>query len=56
MAQPVIAAFKRPVTAIGAIVAITGTFVLLKFVVSAMLGIDEPFQYEPGSIVPYNAS
>lgn len=56
MAQPVIAAFKRPVTAIGAIVAITGTFVLLKFVLNAMLGVDEPFQYEPGSIVPYNAS
>lgn len=55
MVQPVVAAFKRPVTAIVAIVCIGGGAVLLKFTLDAMLGIQEPFVYEPGNVVPYNA-
>jgi hypothetical protein len=54
MVQPLVAAFKRPVTAIVAIVGIGGGAVLLKFTLDAMLGIQEPFAYEPGNIVPYN--
>lgn len=54
MAQPLIAAFKRPTTAVLALLGVGGTVVLLKFVLNAMLGLQEPFDYEPGSIVPYN--
>lgn len=54
MVQPVIAAFKRPVTAVAAIVGIGGGFVLLRFVLNAMLGVQEPFAYESGAIVPYS--
>jgi hypothetical protein len=54
MVQPLVAAFKRPVTAIVAIVGIGGAAVLLKFTLDAMLGIQEPFAYEPGNVVPYN--
>jgi hypothetical protein len=54
MVQPLVAAFKRPVTAIVAIVGIGGGALLLKFTLDAMLGIQEPFAYEPGNIVPYN--
>lgn len=53
MVQPLIAAFKRPVTAVLAIVGIGGGFLALRFVLNAMLGVQEPFDYEPGSIVPY---
>jgi len=54
MVQPVLQAFKRPVTAVAAIVGIGGGFILLKLVLNAMLGVQEPFDYEPGSIVPYS--
>jgi hypothetical protein len=54
MVQPLVAAFKRPVTAIVAIVGVGGAAVLLKFTLDAMLGIQEPFAYEPGNVVPYN--
>jgi hypothetical protein len=53
MVQPLIAAFKKPVTAILAVVGLGGGFLVLKFVLNAMLGIEEAFDYEPGSIVPY---
>jgi hypothetical protein len=54
MVQPLLAAFKRPVTAILAVVGLGGGFLALRFVLNAMLGVQEPFAYEPGSIVPYN--
>jgi hypothetical protein len=54
MVQPLLAAFKRPVTAVLAVVGIGGGFLALRFVLNAMLGVQEPFAYEPGSIVPYN--
>jgi hypothetical protein len=54
MVQPLLSAFKRPVTAAAAIVAVVGGAVLVKFTLSAMLGLQEPFAYEPGSIVPYD--
>lgn len=53
MVQPLLAAFKRPVTAVLAIVGLGGGFLVLKFVLSAMLGVQEAFDYEPGAIVPY---
>jgi hypothetical protein len=54
MVQPIAKSFKKPLTAIVAIVGIGGGAVLLKFTLDAMLGIQEPFAYEPGNIVPYN--
>lgn len=54
MVKPVLEAFKRPVSAVFALVAIVGGAVLLKVTLNAMLGIDEPFNYEPGNIVPYS--
>lgn len=54
MVKPLLGAFKKPVTAAVALVAIVGGSILLKFTLDAMLGIQEPFDYEPGSIVPYN--
>eukprot|EP00879_Flechtneria_rotunda_P005034 GHRR01005310.1.p1 GENE.GHRR01005310.1~~GHRR01005310.1.p1 ORF type:complete len:205 (+),score=52.55 GHRR01005310.1:218-832(+) len=54
MVQPVVAAFKRPVTAVVAIVALVGGSILLKLTLDAMLGIQEPFAYEPGNVAPYN--
>lgn len=52
--KPLLEAFKRPVTAFTAIAAIVGGAILLKITLNAMLGIDEPFIYEPGNVVPYN--
>lgn len=54
MVQPLVAAFKKPVTAIVAIVGIAGGAFVLKLTLDAMLGIQEPFAYEPGNVVPYN--
>eukprot|EP00878_Enallax_costatus_P008314 GHUV01008692.1.p1 GENE.GHUV01008692.1~~GHUV01008692.1.p1 ORF type:complete len:206 (+),score=46.55 GHUV01008692.1:184-801(+) len=52
--KPLLDAFKRPTTAILAIALIVGGTVLLRFTLNAMLGIDEPFVYEPGNVVPYS--
>lgn len=53
MVQPLLAAFKRPVTAVLAVVGLGGGFLALRYVLNAMLGVQEPFVYEPGSIAPY---
>lgn len=52
--KPLADAFKRPTSAILAISLIIGGSVLLRFTLNAMLGIEEPFVYEPGNLVPYS--
>jgi hypothetical protein len=46
MARPVIELFKKPVTAVLAVIGVAGTAALLKFTLDAMLGISEPVSYE----------
>lgn len=54
MLQPLFGALKRPTSAVITLLALGGGAVLLKLTLDAMLGIAEPFAYEPGNIVPYN--
>eukprot|EP00775_Hariotina_reticulata_P013334 gene13334-13463_t len=54
MVQPIVGAFKKPVTAAVALAVIVGGSFLLKFTLDAMLGITEPLPYEAGAIVPYS--
>lgn len=46
MTRPIVALFKRPVTALLAVVGIAGTVYFVKFTLDAMLGISEPVSYD----------
>ena len=45
--RPLLDLFKRPATAILAVGALVGLLAFVKFTVSAMLGVTEPFEYTP---------
>ena len=51
MLKPLAGFFKNPVTGILAVLGIAGTAYFVYFTVNAMLGITEPLDYNPSSIV-----
>ncbi len=48
--RPLVEMFKRPVSAILAIVGIVGLSIFVKYTLDAMLGLSEPFEYTPGNM------
>jgi Protein of unknown function (DUF751) len=44
--KPLGGLLKRPVTAVAVLVGLTGLFFFIKYTVSSMLGLEEPFVYQ----------